>query len=795
MPQKYQQWGRLLVFTLLVLAPILFLPPAVLLKDSMDTPRRLLMLLSAGLLAALILRSCALRKRLVLRRHPLDIAVLLFFVGALISGIGGVYPRVTFCGPVWTEDGLTLLLTLVVWYFALKEFLREREQIETAGFLLVLAGGIIAIFGLLDWASDLGFNPSFTSHTLPFAAKRLVGTLGNSMFTGTFFSVLIPVGIAMAMLSRIPTRRVISLYSTLLMVPCLFLTMARAAWVGFIVMLVVVAILVLAYRKSLKLAIPLPVILTAIVLFVVCIIGCFSTKHIRERLYSVVNPEGGTVQTRIVYMQTAWNMFTDRPITGVGIGNLKLMFPQYRPYSLVKEQNIPLNRGYNAAYPHNIFLQVAAETGVLGLVPFLFLLVVFYIAGFSLLRGAPWEAWLGIGLLGSVTAYIVSNLLAFDNYATSMLFWTSLGLAAAARAEDRTFSARYGWLSAPLPTRLISALNVAGLVIAFYAGLQFLLQLGAAYSVQQGLITLDRIQKHEIRGEQALPSCQAALRSIQTGAELSFENEYTTYQMLFLGYRNLMNIWVDRFNQSIDSRSKMDQQENFTEFQKTRATMYDMGRRSLALMDRDPMVLRFMIMEHNSDMGMELAHDGSVKEDELSEAQQLVQRLKKAEPMSSEVCLVAADFYELKGDIQQAVAEANNATQLDPTFADAWARLAHMKNDLVVQHDPNSDKIVEDVCTFYRKSLDLGVTLTDQHRMEYATSLFLLSRKNIAYEKEGIEEGRPLRSNREVFNQLKDKVRIIYKVYSKAADGERVIHALEADNKSVPAGAMGPSLP
>jgi putative inorganic carbon (HCO3(-)) transporter len=67
---------------------------------------------------------------------------------------------------------------------------------------------------------------------------------------------------------------------------------------------------------------------------------------------------------RIAHWQAAVGMLTDHPISGVGIGNYAVAYPQYA----VGRWQDPLG------HAHNFYLNIAAECGLLGLTVFLFLI-------------------------------------------------------------------------------------------------------------------------------------------------------------------------------------------------------------------------------------------------------------------------------------------------------------------------------------------------------------------------------------------------------------------------------------
>ncbi|MDB9903011.1 O-antigen ligase family protein [Flavobacteriaceae bacterium] len=87
---------------------------------------------------------------------------------------------------------------------------------------------------------------------------------------------------------------------------------------------------------------------------------------------STLTVKNESVQTRVFYYKAALNQFMESPFLGIGAGNWKI-------------KSIDINKktinGYTAPYHvHNDFLEVAAELGLLGIIPFfgIFTCIFFY---------------------------------------------------------------------------------------------------------------------------------------------------------------------------------------------------------------------------------------------------------------------------------------------------------------------------------------------------------------------------------------------------------------------------------
>lgn len=80
----------------------------------------------------------------------------------------------------------------------------------------------------------------------------------------------------------------------------------------------------------------------------------------QEFIASAENPEG-TVALRLVLWKTAWATFLDHPLTGIGIGNFRIVHELYPELHIV-----PLYRWVTGMSAHNVLLHYLAETGLLG---------------------------------------------------------------------------------------------------------------------------------------------------------------------------------------------------------------------------------------------------------------------------------------------------------------------------------------------------------------------------------------------------------------------------------------------
>ncbi len=167
------------------------------------------------------------------------------------------------------------------------------------------------------------------------------------------------------------------------------------------------------------------------VLFILLFIGLFSLWIFKDSQF-IQNPNVSvlkrltqfslsetTAQTRILTWQIALKGFADRPILGAGPENFNYLFnAHYNPIFLKFSGG-----GFGETWfdkPHNAFLEILTETGVIGSLAYLFIWLAIILALFKLFRSGPpvqaGQKILTLILVSAFTAYFGSIFFAFDSF-------------------------------------------------------------------------------------------------------------------------------------------------------------------------------------------------------------------------------------------------------------------------------------------------------------------------------------------------------------------------------------------
>ena len=191
--------------------------------------------------------------------------------------------------------------------------------------------------------------------------NRLSGPIGDPNFFAQIMVVLVPIAIDRAWNERHAILKVLAALTFITTLLTVIYTYSRGGFIALIIAFIVMAVL----RPA-----RFPYALLGLVLFLFAF--QFIPAGYKDRISSLVNflPSSRTggfvdssVQGRTNENLVAWNMFRDYPILGVGVGN-------YNSYYQVYSRKLGLDPRTENRSAHNLYLEIAAERGVFGLIVF-----------------------------------------------------------------------------------------------------------------------------------------------------------------------------------------------------------------------------------------------------------------------------------------------------------------------------------------------------------------------------------------------------------------------------------------
>jgi O-antigen ligase len=142
------------------------------------------------------------------------------------------------------------------------------------------------------------------------------------------------------------------------------LTFSRGAFLGLIFL---VFLWIIVFRANRMRIVSLSAVMVLLLLFML--------PSYVDRI-STIRVEGILSNPRWFFTVAASKMFIDHPFFGVGVDSFRYNFPQYASVELIKERNPWLYSNIDSFYyPHGLLTAILSETGLLGSLLFLFIVI------------------------------------------------------------------------------------------------------------------------------------------------------------------------------------------------------------------------------------------------------------------------------------------------------------------------------------------------------------------------------------------------------------------------------------
>lgn len=317
---------------------------------------------------------------------------------------------------------LFLELQFFLLYFYIANHVRSWATVRLVLTALVVCLLAISVLMLLQnlvgfQLSALGIASSAIDSSIASAESRVAGTFGSSNAAATFLAASIAITFAIYLTDSWLVDKRLALSALLLGIAALVMTQSRSAWAAFALTMLILTIRALRKRVGTRAILLLGLI--------VLILGLVFSTQITERLST---DDQGSAETRRWHAEWAFNILEDHMYTGIGLNNMWLLAlrREYLPLELMGRENLNVI--------HNKYLMVWVETGLFGLLSFLWLLSAVSLSAVqSLLRAKETYASIIItGLLAGLVVFLVHMLSdPFGARTRPQLLWLIIALIAA----------------------------------------------------------------------------------------------------------------------------------------------------------------------------------------------------------------------------------------------------------------------------------------------------------------------------------------------------------------------------
>jgi len=297
----------------------------------------------------------AVAARIVILRDRLRVAErialpMLALTGLTLAGVlGKPFDRET-----WSLLGTKYVVPFAMFYIAQLIFSAEKRFRQFEAFTLCVLAylSFTAIAFLLDARSFI-FPKYILDPSLGYHVDRARGPFLQAVANGVSLNML---GLLALHAYRRGSARGLKMLALLASVPLAILaTMTRAVWLSFAGS--VLALIFLSKSSAIRRA---GLWLSVVAVLALAAVG---TSSDRSRAFSDRLTESSPVEFRQAVYAGSWQMFLERPLTGWGFHSMPDELPRY----------VSEFRG-EELYPHNTYLEVLVEQGMLGLALYIWLM-------------------------------------------------------------------------------------------------------------------------------------------------------------------------------------------------------------------------------------------------------------------------------------------------------------------------------------------------------------------------------------------------------------------------------------
>lgn len=359
----------------------------------------------AGLLAWGV--KMLLTRNFSMKRTPFDAIILLFVILSATS--------------IWSspDRGFSfynyyhLMGRYILTYYLVVNNINSLCQVKRVFWVLLGSAALVALYGFYQYLFSTSMSAEWVDYEqFPELKFRVFSTLENPNLLGGFLVTKMAIAAGLGCKEKNWWGKGALFGLVLMFGVCLMLTYSRGAWLSVLAVIVVFGFIY--SRKIFWLLLLLP------------LLGIFAHDVLIERLMSIFNPTDTSSTLRIALWESTIAMIMDNPLFGIGWGAYWMVYPQYDFF--INDASTKI------VHAHNLYLNMAAEIGLPGLVVFLIIFYAHIKVAVRLFKCIDNNHLEGL-LLGTVAALIglavngLTDYIMF-NIQMSVLFWFLIALIA-----------------------------------------------------------------------------------------------------------------------------------------------------------------------------------------------------------------------------------------------------------------------------------------------------------------------------------------------------------------------------
>jgi|GEM_PF-1778664 len=346
-----------------------------------------------------------------------------YFCVYLFATIFSVSPLLSLYGSYYRMQGLLMFFHYFAFALIIFLNLRTTDQILRLVKVFVISAFIASAIGILQ-----KFVPAMTSFwQINSFLGRIFGTMGHPNYLADLIIMALSFSVGFLFLKK---NRIFYALISIIMFLALIWTLGRASLLGFLtsMMIFFIPILWIKGRRRAALSfIAVPLIFAGIIVFV----NIYKTNPIIKNIpvvsrFILAGENLRSIETRLIMWPAVLRQISNRPILGYGPDTFVNTYQKYadsRQLAVEDFSNI-------ADKAHNIILDTAVSSGLMGVIFYLSILAALAICCVKFLKsGAGMEKKIpALCIISSVFALFISNQFGFPTTTHSFIFWALIAI-------------------------------------------------------------------------------------------------------------------------------------------------------------------------------------------------------------------------------------------------------------------------------------------------------------------------------------------------------------------------------
>ncbi len=277
-------------------------------------------------------------------KTPLNFPIMYWGIAIVIASVSSIAPSYSF------YEFRSQFLKQIILFFIVINNIKTNKQMLKIVYVLAISASVFSIYGICGY-----FNNTLTEY------GRATGAFSSYSRSAMYCILVIPLVLTVFSHAKNKYIKLALILSTFLTGILLVLTFTRGPWLVLFCIL-----LILLFRKSRKMLISFLAALLLLVLF---------CGPVTERVKFTFEFREGidrALSGRLTLWHNSLQIIKKHPVLGVGYGPniFRKMYldPEYKFYVT------DLHGDFQQSDAHNLYLQIPIETGIVGLVVFMYLL-------------------------------------------------------------------------------------------------------------------------------------------------------------------------------------------------------------------------------------------------------------------------------------------------------------------------------------------------------------------------------------------------------------------------------------